>query len=255
MKLKHSLFIYFLSLIIVPLYGEDGFIAKKGQLKPYYENSKVVMIASPGRSGSTLLTDVTKKCATKSKVLKTHLLPPKAKFKGKILFIFSNPDRAAESALHVILNSRSHGATHFSHVETADRVWFKSIGSKGINQTEIDNLLAYDALGCTKQLEAWLHEKSQPCGIQEAQILAIKYEHLWDPETTQAISDFLKLKSFKLPPKMERGRDPDELSDQEITFKKLYNVGTDREPIYHAYDRARELWKQAPPVQFLKIKP
>lgn len=255
MKSKYSQFICLLLLIIAPLYGDDGFIKKRQQLKPYYGHHSVVMIASPGRSGSTLLTDAAKKYATKYKVLKTHLLPPDTRYKGKILFIFSNPDKAAQSVLHLILNSRSHGATHFSHVETADQMWFSEIGRNGNNQTETHNLLAYDALGCVKQLEEWLHGKSQPCGHQEAQILAIKYEHLWESETTQAIKDFLKLKSFKLPPQISRGRNEGDLFRKEMTFRKIYNLGTDEEPMYHAYDKARELWEQAPPFQFLKIAP
>ena len=34
-------------------------------------------------------------------VFKTHLLPPDKRFLGKIVFIFSNPDQAAESALYL----------------------------------------------------------------------------------------------------------------------------------------------------------
>ena len=271
MKLKFSQLICLLLLITPPLYADDDcfakreqlkltighkdddFIAKREQLKPYYGIKNVVMIASPGRSGSTLLTNVTKKYASKYKVLKTHLLPPDTRYKGKILFIFSNPDRAAESALHLILNSKSHGATHFSHVETADQLWFQEIGRNGNNQTETHNLLAYDALGCVKQLEEWLHERSQPCDPQEAQILAIKYEHLWDFETIEAIKKFLKLKSFTLPPKRERGHEEAALFPEEMTFRKIYNLGTEEEPLYRAYDKARELCEQAPAFQYLKI--
>lgn len=234
---------------------EEGFIAKRVQLKPYYGHKNVVMIASPGRSGSTLLTDITRKYATKYEVLKTHLLPPDTRYKGKILFIFSNPDKAAESALHMVLRSRSHGVTHFSHVETADHSWFSKIGRNANNQTETHNLLAYDALGCAKQLEGWLHKNCQPCDQREAQVLAIKFENLWDPETIQAIKRFLRLKSFQLPPKRERGCDEEELLPEEMTFRSIYNVGTPDKPIYRAYDRARELWEHAPPFQYLKIRP
>jgi hypothetical protein len=255
MQLKYAKFFCLLLILVSSLYGEEGFIAKRQQLKPYYGYRNILMIASPGRSGSTLLTNVTKKYATRYKVLKTHLLPPNTRYKGKILFIFSHPDQAAESALHLVLNSKSHGATHFSNVETADRAWFNKIGRNASNQNEIDNLLAYDALGCTEQLKEWLHRRTQPSGRQEAQILAIKYEHLWDIETVQAIKDFLGLDAFKLPPKRERGCDLEKLSSQEIHFRRLYNVGTEEEPLYHAYDQARELWQQAPPFQFLKILP
>src|ERR1700738_3483663 len=103
MKLKSSHFICLLLFIFAPVYGEDFFISKRGQLEPYYRHKHVVMIASPGRSGSTLLTDLMKKYALKYRVIKTHLLPPDTRYKGKILFIFSNPDKAAESALHLVL--------------------------------------------------------------------------------------------------------------------------------------------------------
>jgi len=214
----------------------------------------VILIASPGRSGSTMLTDVAKKCRTHQKILKTHLLPPSSQFVGKILFIFSNPDQAAESALHRVLNSPSNGKTHFLNVESSDYRWFKKIGENANNQTETNNLLGYDALGCVKQLEEWLHNKTQPCDLQSAQILAIKFEHLWEPETAQAIKEFLQISSFKLPPRLERGYDAKALSSKELAFRKVYNLGTDEQPYYRAYDKARELWEQAPPFQFLNLR-
>lgn len=233
---------------------EDEFIENKKQLKPYYAPKKpIVMIASPGRSGSTLLTDVVKQYATHYTVLKTHLLPPNRKFKGKILFIFSNPDKAAESVLHRLLLSKTGGNTHFVHVESADQKWFDQIGRDARHQTEEHNLLAYDALGCNIQLEEWLHNRVQPCRESEAQILAIKYEHLWDHETVQAIKEFLDLQTFQLPPKEERGCTDNDLRHQEVLFKKIYNLGTERDPRYQAYDDARELWKQAAALQYLKL--
>lgn len=252
MKFNYSFFIYFSSLIFSLLYGEEDFVSNIGQLEPYYGNEQVVLIASPGRSGSTMLTDVIKKYAEYT-VLKTHLLPPDSQYIGKILFIFSDPDKAAESVLHRVLISPSNGATHFSHVETADQKWFNQIGRNGHNQTEKHNLLAYDAMGCAKQLREWLHKSVTPCHLDEAQILAIKFEDLWDPETVQMIKEFLKLKAFKLPSKRERGCDYEELSSKEIAFKSLYNKGTNEEPKYRAYDRARKLWREAPSFQFLKL--
>ncbi len=249
---KKSPFICLFLLLISPLFAEEGFIAKRKQLKPYYDNENIVIIASPGRSGSTLLFDVSKKYCTHQTVLKTHLLPPDEKFKGKILFIFSNPDQAAESALHRITHSPTQGRTHFSHVESSDKKWFKAIGNNGNHQTKEKNLLAYDALGCEKQLEEWLHTKSQACCLQEAQILAIKFEYMWEAETIQAIQEFLQINAFEFPPKKERGYEKEELSNLEISLKKIYNLGTDENPIYRAYDAARDLWEKAPPFQFLK---
>lgn len=271
MRIRCLQFISLLPLLIAPLYGsQDGlfmtkkelrrfyhkekdFIANHKQLESYYGYKNILLIASPGRSGSTLLTDVVKKYASKYKILKTHLLPPDSRFKGKILFIYSNPDKAAESACHLIMYSRSGGATHFYHVETSDQEWFNQIGRDGKNQNERYNLLAYDALGCGKQLEEWFYRKTQSCNLEQAQILAIKYENLWDRETCEAISEFLKVKAVELPPKKERGCNLEELSSKEKTFRELYNMGTDEGPIYHAYDVARKLWEQAPPFQFLKL--
>lgn len=271
MKLNYWQLLILFSWIVTPLKGsssvfdpildsypilkqDNNFIPKHEQLQPYYGNKKVLLISSPGRSGSTLLTDAAKKYGSRYKVLKTHLLPPDTRYKGKILFIFSNPDQAAESACHLLIASRSGGATHFYNVETADQDWFAKIGQDGKNQNETYNLLAYDALGCEKQLEEWLHVKTEPCNRQKAQILAIKYEHLWDEETVQAIKKFLKLQTFHLPPKLARGKAEEELFPQEILFRQLYNLGTKEEPLYQAYDRARELWKEAPPLQFLKFR-
>lgn len=234
-------------------YLEDEFIATRQQLKRYYDDKKVVMIASPGRSGSTLLTDVVKRYATDYAVLKTHILPPSAKFKGKILFIFSNPDKAAESVLHRLVLSKTGGKTHFFHVESADQKWFERIGENARNQSNENNLLAYDALGCEVQLEQWLYKKVSPSTIKEAQVLAVKYEHLWDQETVDAIKEFLELKVFKLPPKEERGCGAADLTSMEIRFKKIYNEGMESQPRYAAYDRARDLWRNAPSLQFFKL--
>lgn len=234
--------------------GEEGFISTREQLNEVAKLKDVVVIASPGRSGSTLLTDIAKKYVHHLKILKTHLLPPKGKFNGKFLFIHSNPDLAAESALHRLIKSRSHGAVHFAHVESSDLEWFKKLGNSARNQTEEQNLLSYDALGCSVQLEEWLFNKTRPAHIDEANVLAIKFEHLWEEETIAIIKKFLKIDVFELPTKRERGCEDELLTSKEILFKKLYNLGTNDEPRYLAYDRARELWKAAPPFQLLKLK-
>lgn len=255
MKLKYLNIICFLFLFIAPFQSNaDVFIAKRSQLKPYYNMKNVVMIASTGRSGSTMLTQQMSKYAINYNVVKTHLLPPESRFKGKILFIFSNPDKAAESALFMTLHRDGFGRRHFVHVETADRDWLKKIGDAH-DQTEEDNLLSYDALGCAQHLEEWFHLRTLPCNLEEAQILAIKFENLWERNTVEAIKKFLKLKEFRLPPKRERGYDANELFPHELGFRKKYNLGTDSEPRYAAYDKARALWEQAQPFQFFKIAP
>lgn len=234
--------------------SQAGFIAKREQYQQYYNNDHLVLVASTGRSGSTMLTEQIKKFVPAKNVLKTHLLPPNTAFKGKILFIFSNPDQAAESALYMTLHYKLFAKNHFNYVETVDHQWVEKIDGP-LNQTEEDNLLSYDGLGTYEHLKAWLYTETQPSSRKEAQILAIKYEHLWDQATIQAIRKFLHNPSFQLPPQRARGREKEKLYAQEISFRKKYNLGTKANPRYAAYDEARLLWEQAPPFQYLKILP
>lgn len=253
MRFNAWIIIYLLTCIM-PSHG-DAFsvIAKRENLNRYCGRSDLIMIASPGRSGSKMLTQQIDKYAPRHKTLKTHLLPPDRKcFKGKILFIFANPDKAAESVLFQVLHQDRFGDEHFVHVETADREWLKKIGSP-YKQTEQDNLLSYDAFGTYEQLKTWLYTQTKPTNPENAQILAIKYEHLWEEETVAAIRNFLNLPHFKLPPKEERGHSTHELFSHEIKFRQLYNLGTETHPRYAAYDDARVLWEQAPPLQFLRL--
>ncbi|MBS0654939.1 MAG: hypothetical protein JSR46_04105 [Verrucomicrobia bacterium] len=236
----------------LPLYSVE-FAATKKQLRLHYKDKKVVMIASPGRSGSTLLTDCIERASGKYKVVKTHLLPPNKKYRGKILFIFSNPDKAAESALHMTLHDAGFAAEHFFHMGTAKRKWVKQI-NKGFQQTKGRNLLACDALGCYPHLKKWLYTRTKASTPKKAQILAIKYEDLWKGSTIRAIRKFLRLRAFSLPPQKRRGYSGEDLLPQERLFREAYNVGSSEQPIYSAYDKARRIWKDAPPYQFLKIK-
>ncbi len=212
-----------------------------------------VIVASPGRSGSTVLfNSLKKKCPRGYKVLKTHCLVPKKSYSGKIIYVYSDPDKAAESVLHKCINDEPWGESHFTHVESSDISWLQDIGAT-TRQTIENNLLAYDALGCTKQLFYWLHGKTKPCEFNQAQILAIKYENLWDETTQEAIRTFLGLDGFKLPEKKNRGQ-WESLTEFEISAKTYHNKGTIDEPRYPAYASARALWENAPPLQYLLIK-
>lgn len=221
------------------------------QLDAISDNNSVLLVASTGRSGSTMLYETLLR-QTSFIVLKTHCLPPDASFQGKIIFIFSNPDLAAESALYLSMRVPLFGIEHFIHVENADRVWICQI-KDSTYQTISHNLLCYDALGCAQHLAKWLHEESSPSTIEEAQILAIKYEHLWEEPTIEAIKSFLSLDVLELPEKKIRGYQPDQLTQEESIFRSAYNQGTFESPRYAAYDEARVLWDAAPPFQFLKI--
>jgi hypothetical protein len=228
------------------------FLANRKQLEHYTNHSDVVVIASPGRSGSTLLTDVIYQSGDIKTILKTHLLPPDKKFKGKIIFIFSNPDLAAESALHMTISDPMSGFLHFHHLETSDKTWLQKIG-KTTEQTLQENLLSYDALGTYDQLNQWLYVRSKPSLEKKAQILAVKYENLWDEKTQRAIKSFLNLKTFALPPRKMRGCDKNSMDQKELLFREKYNLGSDENPKYNAYARARILWETAPPFQFLEM--
>lgn len=238
--------------MIFPFDSHAIFIAKREHFEHFYDNPDVIMIASTGRSGSTMLTERIQKYLPTQKILKTHLLPPNAVFQGKIIFIFSNPDQAAESALYMSLHYKKFAYNHFNYVETADRNWVKKIGG-ATKQTEKDNLLSYDGLGVYEHLKAWLYTQTQPSDAQNAQILAIKFENLWDHATVQAIRNFLNISNFQLPTQRERGHEKDELFEKEIAFRKIYNLGSKDDPRYAAYHDARILWEQAPPFQYLKI--
>lgn len=253
MKLTILSFISLFLLMIGSINGYNNhFISNREGLNLYGNFINVVLISSPGRSGSTLLTEALTKYATRFKVFKSHLLPPNSRFKGKCIFIFSNPDQAAESCLYRILHGHDFGEEHFANVETADRQWLKKIGGP-FNQTERDNLLSYDALGTLKQLKEWLLIRTEPAELNEANILAIKYENLWDPATKEAIKGFLHISRFKLPPQEERKHNQD-LLPQEIAFRNIYNLGTKDDPHYKAYNQARALWEAAPPIQYLKLR-
>lgn len=251
MRLKALMTVCLFVLVWVPAHSNVLFIKTRESLKNYCGKSDIVILASTGRSGSTMLTKELQKYIHADKVLKTHLLPPdSSSFKGKIVFIFSNPDQSAESALYMMLHKYRFGERHFTHVETADRSWLMRIGGP-YRQNEQHNLLSYDALGVYEHLKVWLFTKTKPATPKKAHILAIKYEHLWEESTVEAIRNFLKIPHFSLPPQLPRGHK--DLNTREKKFRKLYNLGTKEDPRYAAYDDARCLWENAPPFQYLRI--
>lgn len=253
MNIKSILFSWFFILTIYsPIFsGELLFIANEDQLDRFFGKTNIIMIASPGRSGSTLLTNLIYQQVPSCDIIKTHMLPPYGKYTGKILFIYSNPDKAAESALHMTIKDALWGKQHFYHVKTSDQAWLNKIGDT-TNQSYKDNLLSYDALGVYQHLVEWLY-KPVPCSFEEAQILAIKYEDLWLSSTIDSINQFLGITNFTLPIKKERGYDLKDLTRKEINFRRGYNLNTPDEPIYSAYDMAREIWKTAPSIQYFKL--
>jgi hypothetical protein len=257
MKGKRSQPMKYLITLLIPfsLFSfidyETHFIKDRNQLSAYGERQDIVMIASTGRSGSTMLTDFLGN-SLNALVLKTHLMPPFEQFQGKILFIFSNPDKATESIFHASLMDPK-WALHFEHMESSDLKWLEELEALE-NQTLENNLLCYDALGISKHLNEWLYEKTTPTSPEKATILAIKYENLWDPETVEALKNFLSLETLILPKKKERGLKKEDLSQKELLFRETHNRGTYENPLYPAYDQARRLWEKAPPFQYLYSK-
>ncbi|HAB99880.1 MAG TPA: hypothetical protein DCE71_08670 [Parachlamydiales bacterium] len=233
--------------------GYKDFVENSQDFFSYMNDPQCLVIASPGRSGSTLLVKCIAKSAEDRLVLKTHQFVPK-EFQGKVLFIFSQPDRAAESALHKLLEDKDFGQLHFDHLFTSDKEWLSEIGYDTRKQSLRHNLLAYDALGTGEHLQKWLLDWVAPASKETAQILAIKYEHLWDAETQEAIRTFCHLDHFELPPKKERGCEEKKMSPLELLLRRVNNEERKDEPEYKAYDHARELWKKAPPFQFLSQK-
>jgi len=251
--LLQSLFLIFSVNLFSNFIEAHTFIKTQVQLQAYYNKMDTLVIASIGRSGSTMLTDTAENYCSHYKILKCHLLPPKKTYKGKIIFIFSNPDLSAESVLHASLYNSKWGSLHFNNMESSDKKWLRNL-SETERQTVNNNFLSYDALGYDNQLSDWLYEKTEPCDVKTAQILAVKYEHLWDKETIEAIESFLLVDNFALPPQKERGYQLDKITSKEASFRIMYNTGSAEKPKYEAYNSARELWEMAPPFQYLNIK-
>jgi len=231
--------------------GQVAFVQKRESLKKIANRSQIVLVASSGRSGSTMLSNQLTNYIPFENIYKTHLLPPNKKFKGKILFIYSNPDKAAESALYLSLHNKSFARMHFLNVETSDKAWLEKIGGSCQYQTLEENMLTHDAFGTYEQLNAWLHTQTVPANPGEGNILAIKFENIWDKEVLREIRNFLDLPNFKLPKQRQRGKSDSSLFSNEKKFRKHHNLGTRDKPRYAAYDDARILWEQAPSFIYL----
>ena len=232
---------------------EGPFIKKRIELNKYTDRADVVMVASIGRSGSSVLYHTLLACADGYTVLKTHILPPDPTFKGKIIFIFSKPDTSIESALYQSLTDRGFIIDHFNNMELSDRGWLAQVHG-GDEQTISNNLLCYDALGYGRQMNQWLVLKTVKADHPvDAQIMAIKYEDLWDPATIQGVMDFLGVESLPLPLQKDRRYKDRADHPAQRMFIERHNRGTDSDPIYQAYDEPRKLWAQAPAFQFLNL--
>jgi hypothetical protein len=216
------------------------------------QNSDSITIASIGRSGSDMLTAaILYTVQNTRKVYKTHLLPPKIPYSGKILFIFSNPSQSADSLLHRSIKQPNFRIGHFNNFEITDLSWRNSLG-ENIEFTLENNYLSFDGLEYHNQLINWLDE-SRNSKIEDANVMTVKYENLWDQETIDQIKIFLNLNQFKLPERKKRGCSESELTELEREIRKKYNLGTLENPRYPAYDKATEIWEEAKPYDFFKF--
>ena len=175
-------------------------------------------------------------------VLKTHLLPPDPGFLGKAIFIYSNPDKSVESVFYAVNKDPVWGKTHFKHLEGADKEWSTSL--------EEINLFSRDVLGLTNQLERWLLTGTVASNPQDANILVVKYEQLWEKATIKAMEQFLSL-PIKLPKKRERGKY--ERPEKQKKIQTAWNKGSEKNPRYEAYDQARDIWANSPAFQFRRV--
>lgn len=228
-----------------------GFLRDRQSYQDFLANPNSLVVASIGRSGSSMLQDVLLEYATPYyQVTKTHLLPPTFLINGKIIFIFGDPNASAQSVCEIMFKDSLWIKHHFSQIETSDMKWLYELDS--MQQTIDHNLLNYDALGYEQHLQKWLQTQTVRCEINEAQILAIKYENLWDVDTIQSIKSFLQIPFLELPlykPRGTRSKMNEILTD----IKTAYNQGTEDNPHYEAYKKATMYWEQAPNFQYLKI--
>lgn len=254
---------FFLLILFSPIFAREYFMYSQDDVKKYASDQNVIMVSSPGRSGSTLVRNVIRDNFPDRIVLKSHLLPPKVEWKGKILYIFSNPDQAAESIFHLSFDDPTFVQFHFDNVETADMRWLKKLKVQAesdeatvfmnLHQNFKNNLLSYDALGTKRHLMQWLVRSVEKAPMEASNVMAVKYENLWDKEVVEAIKKFCGLESFPLPPKKSRGY-RDHLAHKEQLIRTTYNLGTESDPHYAAYVGARAIWEKAPKFQTYKLK-
>jgi len=171
-----------------------------------------VIVASSGRSGSTLLCDAIAQSLVRERfghkvpkfishrlrssaiafkprlsltesgdfpVLKTHDLPP-TRLPGKCIFIFGNPGDAVRSASRL--------------VSAAGEIWLQEHLYNLCSHGDLSELFQKDILNYEEQITAWTNVKVD-------NILIVCYEDLWD--RVDEITTFIGMK-LTLPKKRER---------------------------------------------------
>lgn len=248
---------FFLILLILKMYNASNlwsvdwvFIKNQNEISELNCSDLDIMCASIGRSGSTMLTKSIKNNFPDRKILKTHILPPQ-NFAGKIIFIFSNPYHSIESVMNQFRDS-NFTYNHIRNLESSSLDWHLP-NNQYYNNLIIENLFKVDLLGLEKQLKDWVYNLEE-ANENEAKVMAIKYEKLWDDQTQKMIAKFLNVDEFKLPVQKSRGIFKNKLSKKEKRLLQQYNIGSVDNPYYEAYEVAYDLWKNAPDYSFHSLK-
>jgi hypothetical protein len=251
-RLNFIFAIVFFSFFLPILHSKEiAFLKTRKDIENWMNSSNSIVIASSGRSGSTLLFDLFASRKFKKNVIKTHLLPPISLSKAKTIFIFSNPDQCAESSMYKMMESSWFFFWHVRHCENSIQEWHLELQDSKF--TSLDNHpLAKDGLAVAEQIQKWVFSFPE-LEIKEANLMCVKYENLWEPATILAIEKFLKIRKLPLPAFKQRGYSDDQLSDFQKQAREIYNYGTKKNPKYHAYDEARELWEKAPAYKFCRM--
>lgn len=201
---------------IVGLCGPNSEIAKNIKRNIYTHITPIettMIVASYGRSGSTMLFNNLIDSATNKRVPKwlkagakgkgrdldtikikpgliypTHHYPPKRTLpeKARVIYIFADPVEVILSLLHLVHTGKWSQETFLNHCKNL-QVSFQDIKS-------VDELVYEDKLNLEKHFDAWLAESRFP-------IAFVKYEHLWEHE--ENISSFVGF-NVSLPPRKER---------------------------------------------------
>jgi hypothetical protein len=242
---------FFSVFYFAKLFPYFDFISNRDKIKNFDFYSSDIICASSGRSGSTMLTSFLELSFPESRVFKTHLLPLDS-FPGKIIFIYSNPHKAAESVLHQFSLSKDFSFFHIRHMESSKIEWHLGLDDDSNNKV-VQNILAADFIGYGEQIKEWVYNL-EIADFSNATVMCIKYENLWDKNTLINLANFLGVDSVTLPEQKKRGAFFKDLSIQEVELINKYNIGTKNDPRYKAYDFAFDLWEAAPPFSFHILK-
>ncbi len=231
--------------------GERGFVSSYKEYESICNDTNVIVVGSVGHSGSTMLYEAVVESCEDRPVIKTHCLPPpKDRFQGKIIYIYSDPHKSIESLIHKATGTLK---AHMRNMQTGDKELSDELSQGFYDDKEMilkQRLLQQDLYGYFVHLDCWLR-RLPICDPEQANVLAIKYENLWEEESIKAIRFFLQDDSFQLP--FYRPRGDYELTAVEINARNAMNLGSKEHPRYKAYDDAWNIWNTTPSIQWSNL--